>query len=157
LSEHRPKAALPVGGYYRIIDFALSNLSHSGIRQVGIVIQFLPASLMEHVGSGRPWDFDMADRTLRFMIPFVGVRETRWFHGTGDAIAKNVHQLDLAHARDVMIVSADHVYRMHYQPLVEQHRETDADVTAACIEIPHEQQHPRFGNLMLDGAGRITE
>jgi glucose-1-phosphate adenylyltransferase len=149
LSEHRPKAALPVGGYYRIIDFALSNLSHSGVRQVGIIIQFLPASLMEHVGSGRPWDFDMADRNLRYMIPFVGVRETRWFHGTGDAIKKNINLLDLSRASEVMIVSADHVYRMNYQPLIDQHREDNADVTIACVEMPEEQQHPRFGNLIL--------
>jgi glucose-1-phosphate adenylyltransferase len=157
LSEHRPKAALPVGGYYRIIDFALSNLSHSGMRQIGIIIQFLPASLMEHVASGRPWDFDMADRTLRFMIPFVGVRETRWFHGTGDAISKNINLLDLSRVRDVMIVSADHVYRMNYQPIIWQHRETDADVTMAAVEIPREQQHPRFGNLILAEGGRIAE
>ena len=124
LAEHRTKAAFPIGGHYRIIDFALSNLSHAGIRQVGIVIQYMPASLMEHIGSGRPWEFDQADRTLRFMTPFVGVDEIRWFRGTGDAIAKNINLIHSPALDEVLILSGEHVYRMDYRKLIHHHRST---------------------------------
>lgn len=155
LSEHRTKAAFPIAGYYRIIDFVLSNLCHSGVRQAGIIIQYMPASLMEHIGSGRPWQFDMADRSLRFMTPFVGVNEIRWFHSTGDAISKNVNLLSLENADDVMVLSGEHVYTMDYRALLEHHRMTGADVTLAAVEIPQDQQHPRFGNVVVGEHGRV--
>lgn len=155
LTELRTKAACPLAGYYRIIDFVLSNLSHSGIRQVGIIIQFLPASLMEHIGSGLPWDFDMADRQLRFMTPFVGMRETRWFRGSGDAIAKNVNLLDLENCETVMVLSGDHVYRSDYRRMMQHHRQTGADVTMAYVKIPPERQNPRFGNIICDDEGHV--
>ena len=155
LAEHRTKAAFPVGGYYRIIDFTLSNLSRAGVRHIGIIIQYMPASLMEHIGSGRPWDFDMADRHLRFMTPFVGIRETRWFHGTGDAIAKNLNLVNLPNVRDVLILSGEHIYRMDYRQLIAEHRKTDADLTVVCTKIPPTRQHPRFGNVVTDESGRI--
>lgn len=155
LSEHRTKAAFPVGGDYRIIDFPLSNLCHAGIRQVGVIIQYMPSSLMEHIGSGRPWEFDMADRCLRFMTPFVGVDEIRWFHGTGDAIAKNINLLNIPDQDDVLILSGEHVYRMDYRKLINHHRATHADVTFSCVAIPPEQQNPRFGNIVAGEGGRV--
>ncbi|MCE5230194.1 hypothetical protein LLG95_11420 [bacterium] len=157
LSEQRTKAAFPVAGSYRIIDFVLSNLSHSNIEKVGIVIQFLPAPLIEHVGSGRPWDYDMADRSLRIMTPFVGVSETRWFQGTGDAIDKNINMISTEKDRDILILSGEHAYQMDYRRLIDHHRETDADLTVACTRIPLEQQHPRFGNVLIDESGRISQ
>ena len=149
LSQHRTKAAFPVGGYYRIIDFPLSNLSNSGIRQVGVITQFMPASLMDHISSGRPWDFDMADRHLRFMTPFVGVRETRWFRGTGDAVAKNLNLISQQEFSEVLILSGEHVYRTDYRHLIQYHREMEADMTLGCVQIPPERQHPRFGNVVV--------
>ncbi len=157
LSETRTKAAFPVAGSYRIIDFVLSNLSHSNVRQVGIVIQFLPAPLIEHIGSGRPWDYDMADRGLRIMTPFVGISETRWFNGTGDAIAKNINLISSDDYRDILILSGDHAYQMDYRRLIEHHRASDADLTVACTRIPPELQHPRFGNIVAETDGRITQ
>lgn len=157
LSEQRTKAAFPVAGSYRIIDFVLSNLSHSNIEKVGIVIQFLPAPLIEHIGSGRPWDYDMADRSLRIMTPFVGVSETRWFQGTGDAIDKNINMISTDEDRDILILSGEHAYQMDYRRLLDHHHETDADLTVACTRMPLEQQHPRFGNVLIDDSGRIKE
>ena len=109
LSDHRTKAAFPIAGHYRIIDFPLSNLYHAGIGQVGVIIQYMPASLMEHIGSGHPWEFDLAERRLRFMTPFVGVDEIRWFHGTGDAIAKNINLLNGSDQDNVLILSGERV------------------------------------------------
>lgn len=155
LSEHRTKAAFPIAGYYRIIDFALSNLCYAGIRQAGIIIQYMPASLMEHIGSGRAWQFDMADRSLRFMTPFVGVDEIRWFHGTGDAISKNMNLLNLDEVDDILILSGEHVYTMDYRRFVEHHRQSGADVTFSVVEIPPERQNPRFGNVVVRDGGRV--
>ena len=155
LAELRTKAAFPIAGSYRIIDFALSNLTHSDLRRVGVIIQYLPASLMDHIGSGRFWDFDVADRRLRFMTPFVGIRETRWFHGTGDAIAKNLNLLDLHGVQDVLILSGDHAYRMDYRQMIHHHRDTGADLTMACVNIPPERQNPRFGNVLTRPDGRV--
>ena len=157
LSETRTKAAFPIAGGYRIIDFVLSNLSHSNVRQVGIIIQFLPAPLIEHIGSGRPWDYDMADRGLRIMTPFVGISETRWFNGTADAIAKNINLVAGRRFRDILILSGEHAYQMDYRPLIERHRESDADLTIACVLIPPERQHPRFGNVVADQGGRVEQ
>lgn len=154
LSHHRTKAAFPVAGSYRIIDFVLSNLGRAGIRQVGVVIQYMPASLMEHIGSGRTWEFGMGDRQLRVMTPFVGVDEVRWFHGTADAIDKNINLMP-RDAEDVMVVSGEHVYVMDYERLLRHHRQTNADVTMAAIRIPPEHQHPRFGNLLVRQDGSV--
>jgi glucose-1-phosphate adenylyltransferase len=110
---------------------------------------------MEHIGSGRPWEFDQADRTLRFMTPFVGVDEIRWFRGTGDAIAKNINLLHSPALDEVLILSGEHVYRMDYRKLIHHHRSTGADLTMACVVIPPEQQHPRFGNVVAKGGGRV--
>ena len=155
LSRQRSKSALPVAGYHRIIDFALTNLGNSGIRQVGVAIQFLPAPLMEHIGAGRSWGFNMADRSLRIMTPFIGVNETRWFNGTADAVAQNLNLLNVSKHQDILILSGDHVYSMDYGPLLARHRETQADLTMVYVERSPDQQHPRFGNLVLGEDGRI--
>jgi glucose-1-phosphate adenylyltransferase len=89
------------------------------------------------------------------MTPFVGVNEIRWFHGTGDAIAKNINLIDLPDLDDVLVLSGEHVYRMDYRRLIEHHRTTGADVTLAGVVIPPEQQHPRFGNIVAQGGGRV--
>src|ERR1043166_3987537 len=90
LTQNRAKAALPFASNFRIIDFALSNLSNSGIGKVGIIIQYLPASLIEHVGVGEPWDLSGYGRVLRIMPPFVGVEKTEWYKGTADALYQNL-------------------------------------------------------------------
>jgi glucose-1-phosphate adenylyltransferase len=117
----------------------------------------MPAALLEHIGSGRPWEFDMADRSLRFMTPFVGVNETRWFHGTGDAIAQNLNLLDLSDVDTVLVLSAEHVYSMDYREVVDANRRSGADVTLAYVDIDPELQNPRFGNMVLDADGRVGQ
>ncbi|OPZ07303.1 MAG: Glucose-1-phosphate adenylyltransferase [candidate division BRC1 bacterium ADurb.BinA292] len=156
LSERRTKAAFPIAGTYRIIDFVLSNLCLSGIRQVGIITQYLPAPLMSHIGSGRSWDFDMADRSLKFMTPFLGYSETRWFNGSADAIAKNINLFDLNEIDHLLILSGEHVYQMDYRELLEFHVRQQADVTLACVDLPPSRQNPRFGHLVVNGEGRVV-
>jgi len=90
LSRVRATASVPFAGHYRLIDFALSNCTHSGITNVGVLTQYLPASLKAHIGIGKPWDLDRRDGGVRLLEPYYRGGELRWYRGTGDALAQNV-------------------------------------------------------------------
>lgn len=129
LTARRSMAAVPFGALYRIIDFALTNLAASRVEHVGILSQYRPASLMEHVGIGRPWDFNGRTRELFFLPPYQGNRDVDWYRGTADAVYQNLHVLRRVKPRDVLIVSGDHAYRMNYGPVIELHRRSRAHLT----------------------------
>ena len=93
LSEHRAKPAVPFAGRYRIIDFTLSNCVNSGIFDVGILTQYLPRSLNEHIGIGRPWDLDRSRGGVRLMQPYQGKGHQQWYGGTADAVLQNIDYL----------------------------------------------------------------
>lgn len=154
LTYARPKAALPFAGYFRIIDFPLSNLMHAGINNVGILSQYRPASLIEHVGTGESWDFVGLDRGAKVLPPFVGDDASDWYRGNADAVAQNLNYLrDLA-ADVVLIASGDHIYSMDYRKVIEDHVARGADVTVGFKRLPHD---PRFGYGTLDGEGRLVD
>ncbi|HOU53445.1 MAG TPA: sugar phosphate nucleotidyltransferase [Myxococcota bacterium] len=156
LTARRAMAAVPFGGLYRVIDFPLTNLSESGVERVGLLSQFHPASLMDHVGIGRPWDYNGRSRELSFLPPFEGAGDLDWYRGTADAVYQNLHFLRRAGARDVLVLSGDHVYRMHYGPLVERHRRMKADVTMAFH--PMDCGRPsRFGIGVIGEGGRVLD
>lgn len=156
LTSRRSMAAVPFGGLYRVIDFPLTNLAESGIGRVGILSQYRPASLMDHVGIGRPWDFNGRDRELTFLPPFEGLKELDWYRGTADAVLQNLHILRRHLPRDVLVVSGDHVYRMDYGPLLARHRRTKADVTMVFKHM--DCGHPsRFGVGVMGEGGRVTK
>jgi len=156
LTSRRSMAAVPFGGLYRVIDFPLTNLSESGIDTVGILSQYRPASLMDHVGIGRPWDYNGRDRELTFLPPYEGTKELDWYRGTADAIFQNLHILRRHQPRDVLVVSGDHVYRMNYGPLIDRHRRTKADVTMAFKRMDVGRPS-RFGIGVLGDGGRVTQ
>jgi len=114
---------------YRVIDFVLTNLSESGVPVVGILSQYRPSSLMDHVGIGRPGTTTAARAKLNFLPPYQGTRDVDWYRGTADAIHQNLHVIRRWKARDVLVVSGDHAYRMDYRPLVGFHRRSRADLT----------------------------
>ena len=94
LTQNRVKGALNFASNFRIIDFALSNLRNSGIDKVGLIIQYLPSSLIEHVGEGRAWDLHGYGRALKLMPPFVGTGSTSWYRGTAEAVSRNMSFVD---------------------------------------------------------------
>jgi glucose-1-phosphate adenylyltransferase len=156
LSRQRAKPAVPFAGKYRIIDFALSNCVNSGYYTLGVLTQYRPHSLNEHIGIGRPWDLDRSAGGVRLLQPYLGRARSDWYRGTADAIYHNLFFIEKRQYRDVLILSGDHIYAMDYRPMVEFHRERRADVTVAVQPVPWEQAS-RFGVMTTDDAGRIVE
>jgi glucose-1-phosphate adenylyltransferase len=156
LSQVRAKPGVPFGGKYRIIDFALSNVVNSGLTDVGILTQYAPRSLIDHIGVGRPWDLDRSRGGVALLQPFIGRGRARdWYRGTADAVLQNLDFLDDRDPELVLVLAGDHVYKMDYRPFLALHRETDAEVTCAVRTVPIEEAH-RFGILAVDGEGRVT-
>lgn len=156
LLRRRSKAALPFGGMYRVIDFPLTNLSRSNVPVVGILSQYRPRSLMDHVGVGRPWDYNQRTRELIFLPPQQGLGPSDWYRGTADAVYQNIPFLERYVPRHVMILSGDHVYLMDYRPVFEFHLERDADLTMVFKPMPVSSPC-RFGIGVLDSDGRVID
>ena len=136
LSEQRAKPAVPFAGRYRIIDFTLSNTVNSGIFNVGVLTQYLPRSLIEHIGIGRPWDLDRSRGGVHILQPYQGRGRQNWYRGTADAIYQNLNFILSNPVDQVLILSGDHIYKMNYAPLIQQHRDKGADLTIAVMEVP---------------------
>jgi len=151
LSERRSKPAVPFAGKFRIIDFALSNCTNSGIFQIGILTQYLPLSLNEHIGVGKPWDLDRRDSFVTLLQP-----NNSWYEGTADAIRKNLEFVKRYASKYVLILSGDHIYKMDYSKLIEQHKKSGADLTI-CAKIVPIEEASRFGILETDENLRINK
>ena len=151
LSEKRSKPAVPFAGKFRIIDFALSNCCNSGIFQIGILTQYLPLSLNEHIGVGKPWDLDRRDSFVTLLQP-----SNSWYEGTADAIRKNIEFVKRYASKYVLILSGDHIYKMDYRKMIEQHKKTGADVTIAAKIIPIDEAD-RFGILETNDELKVTK
>src|SRR5215211_25612 len=124
LSRQRAKPAVPFAGKYRIIDFALSNCVNSGYYTLGVLTQYRPHSLNEHIGIGRPWDLDRSAGGVRLLQPYLGRARSDWYRGTADAIYHNLFFIVKRQFRDVLILSGDHIYAMDYRPMINFHRES---------------------------------
>ena len=156
LSQVRAKPGVPFGGKYRIIDFALSNAVNSGLSDVGILTQYAPRSLIDHIGVGRPWDLDRSRGGVALLQPFIGRGRARdWYQGTADAVLQNLDFIDDRDPELVLVLAGDHVYKMDYRPFIDRHRETGADVTCAVRTVPLSEAH-RFGILDVNPEGRVT-
>jgi glucose-1-phosphate adenylyltransferase len=155
LSERRAKPAVPFAGKYRIIDFTLSNCVNSGIFDVGVLTQYRPTSLHQHIGIGRPWDLDRTRGGVQLLQPSLGSLQAEWYQGTADAIDRNLVHLRRRKAEEVLILSGDHVYKMDYNVLYAFHQANHAAVTVAVTEVPAESIQS-FGILEADASGRVT-
>lgn len=156
LTKNMAKPAVPFGGKYRIIDFALSNATNSGISDIGILTQYKPLQLNSHIGIGSAWDFDRNVGGLRILPPFTSEDGGRWYTGTANAIFENIDFIDEIDPQYVLILSGDHIYKMDYNDLLKAHRKNEADVTIAVMEVPWEEA-PRFGILNTDAENKIVE
>jgi glucose-1-phosphate adenylyltransferase len=156
LLASRPKGALTFAGVYRVIDFTLSRLRTAGIDHVGIPIQYLPGSLIEHVGVGHPWDFHGHGRILKVMPPFVGVEATSWYHGTGDALLRNWNFIRDTQPEHVLVMSGEHIHNMDVAGALRTHLNRMADVTFLTVQMPANRLSPRFGYVHASGDGRVS-
>ncbi|HEX7556127.1 MAG TPA: glucose-1-phosphate adenylyltransferase [Leptolinea sp.] len=155
LTAKRTKPAVPYAGKYRIIDFPLSNCVNSRIFDVLIIAQYRPHSLIEHIGSGGPWDLNR-DFTggVRIYTPYKA-RQAGWFTGTADAVQQNFSFIKRGDPDLLLILSGDHVYTMDYEPMINYHLSTGADMTMGTIRVPMEEA-PRFGIVTVDENQRVT-
>ncbi len=156
LSEQRAKPAVPFAGRFRVIDFPLSNCVNSGIYDVGVLTQYLPRSLNDHIGIGRPWDLDRSRGGARLMQPYQGRGHTDWYGGTADAVLQNLDYLRESRADMVLILSGDHIYKMDYGPMLRAHEDRRADLTVAVMNVLPEETS-RFGIVLTGEDGRVTE
>ena len=150
LTEKRVKPAVPFAGKFRIIDFTLSNCTNSGIYDIAILTQYLPLSLNEHIGVGKPWDLDRRDSNLTLLQP-----HKEWYSGTADAVLQNINYIKRRNPKYVLILSGDHIYKMNYQKMIDFHIANQSKCTIAVQPVAWEDTH-RFGILTADETHKIT-
>jgi glucose-1-phosphate adenylyltransferase len=156
LTARRAKPAVYFGGKARIIDFALSNAINSGIRRIGVATQYKAHSLIRHLQQG--WNFLRPERNESFDVLPASQRvsETQWYAGTADAVFQNIDIIE-GHGPEYMVILAgDHIYKMDYELMLQQHCDQQADVTIACLEVPR-REATGFGVMAVDAAGRVTD
>ncbi|GIN86662.1 glucose-1-phosphate adenylyltransferase [Heyndrickxia sporothermodurans] len=156
LTKKLAKPAVPFGGKYRIIDFTLSNCTHSGIDTVGVLTQYQPHVLNDYVGNGKAWDLDRNFGGVSVLPPYKGKDGDHWYKGTANAIYQNIHFVDQYNPEYVLVISGDHIYQMDYNRLLQFHLERKADVSIAVIQVPWNEAD-RFGIMNTDELGKITD
>jgi len=154
LTRHRAKPAVPFGAIYRIIDVTLSNCVNSGLRKIFILTQYKALSLNRHIRLG--WNIFSRElgEFIEIIPPMQRVSDT-WYLGTADAVYQNIYSIEIENPDYVLVLAADHIYKMDYNRMLEQHRRLGADVTVGTIPQPVEEAH-RFGVVRSDSKGRIT-
>ena len=156
LTKNVAKPAVPFGGKYRIIDFPLSNCVHSGINTVGVLTQYQPLELNRYIGNGNPWDLDRSHGGVYVLPPYQSAKAGEWYKGTANAIYQNLSFLESFKPENVLILSGDHIYKMHYGEMLKAHKESGAAVTIAVMPVPWEEAS-RFGIMNVDEEGTITD
>ena len=154
LTRDRAKPAVPFGGVYRIIDVTLSNCLNSDLRRVFVLTQYKALSLNRHVRRG--WSVLMGLGDFIEVLPPQMRVSQHWYQGTADAVYQNIYSIGSEQSNYVFILSGDHIYKMNYQKMLEQHVQAHADVTVATLEVTCEEASKRFGVLETDSDWRIV-
>src|SRR5881394_2885726 len=154
LTDWRAKPAVSFGGKFRIIDFALSNCINSGIRRIDICTQYKAHSLIRHIQRG--WSFLDGSRFDEYVevLPAQQRVTNEWYSGTADAVYQNLDILRRQDPQLVLVLAGDHIYKMDYRRMIEDHLMRSAKITVACIEVPVEEASS-FGVMQVDGNDRI--
>ncbi len=156
LVQTRAKPAVPFGGIYRIIDFALSNVMNSRLNQIGVLTQYKPLSLMNHLGTGEHWDFVGRSRGIKILPPRTGSKDSDWYKGTADAVRQNIDFIKAHPSKEILLLSGDHIFRMDFDDMIRFHRRKKADVTIGMMVVPKSEIH-QFGAGITNEEGRIVE
>lgn len=155
LTEARVTSAIPIASSYRAIDFALSNMTNSGIRKVAVMTQFNSRSLSDHLSSSKWWNFGRKQGGLFVFTPYLTKYESLWFRGTADSIYQNLAFLEKSNEEYVVITNGDCIYKMDYNDILDYHIKKDADITMACRK--HNENLSNFGTILLDEDKRLIE
>jgi glucose-1-phosphate adenylyltransferase len=155
LTEKRAKPAVFFGGKTRIIDFALSNALNSGIRRFCVATQYKAHSLIRHMG--RAWNFLRPERNESFDVLPASQRlnENAWYEGTTDAVYQNMDIVRSYGPKHMIVLAGDHIYKMDYELMLQQHVDSGADVTIGCLEVPR-MEATGFGVMHVDEDDRIV-
>ena len=156
LTKNVAKPAVPFGGKYRIIDFPLSNCINSGVDTVGVLTQYEPHVLNAYIGSGQTWDLDRLRGGVSVLPPYQRGKASEWYKGTANAIYQNIPFIADYDPEYVLILSGDHIYKMDYNKMLRQHKETGADATIAVLDVPLSEAS-RFGIMNCKPDGTIYE
>ena len=156
LTKKIAKPAVSFGGKYRIIDFSLSNCTNSSIDTVGVLTQYRPMLLNKYIGMGEAWDLDVSDGGVHILPPYATETGGVWYKGTADAIYCNIDFIENYDPECVLILSADHLYKMDYDKMLKFHKKINADMTVSVIDVPIEESC-RFGIMSVDEDTRITK
>lgn len=154
LTRDRAKPAVPFGGLYRIIDFPLSNCLNSNLRKILVLTQYKARSLDRHLNLG--WNFlsPQLDEYVEVLPPQQRIDE-HWYKGTADAIYQNIYVIEKANPKYIVILAADHIYKMDYSEMIRLHIERGSDLTIGCIPVPVHEAN-QFGILDVNSSDRIT-
>ena len=157
LTNKVAKPAVSYGGKYRIIDFPLSNCANSGINVVGVLTQYESILLNSYVAAGRRWGLDAKESGV-FVLPPREKADANLdvYRGTADAISQNIDFIDTYSPEYLLVLSGDHIYKMNYDKMLQEHKDNGADATIAVIEVPMKEAS-RFGIMNTDANNRIVE
>ena len=157
LTNKVAKPAVSYGGKYRIIDFPLSNCANSGINVVGVLTQYESILLNSYVAAGRRWGLDAKESGV-FVLPPREKADANLdvYRGTADAISQNIDFIDTYSPEYLLVLSGDHIYKMNYDKMLQEHKDNGADATIAVIEVPMKEAS-RFGIMNTDDKGYIYE
>ncbi len=156
LTHNQAKPAVPFGGRYRIIDFTLSNCVNSGVKNIGVITQYQPLNLNAHIGNGASWGLDDLNAGVTILQPYSNNEGSKWFEGTAHAIYQIFGYIDQMDPEYILILSGDHIYKMDYEAMLDQHKETGASLTVAVIDVPWNEAS-RFGIMNTDDNNRIVD
>jgi glucose-1-phosphate adenylyltransferase len=155
LTENCAKPAVHFGGKFRIIDFVLSNCVNSGVHRIGVLTQYKSHSLLRHLQHG--WSFlrNEVNEFIDLLPAQQRIDEGSWYRGTADAVYQNLDILREHDPKYILVLAGDHVYKMNYASLIEDHVAQGAPCTVACIEVPVAEASA-FGVMTVDARRRIT-
>ncbi len=159
LTRERAKPALPFAGTYQLVDFPLSNLAHSGVTDVWLAVQFQASTMSEQVANGRPWNLDRNDGGLRLLMPQEGtgsLDEDGFARGNADGLFRVRDQVQAFDPDVLLVMSADHVYRLDLGDVVEAHLAADTECTVVTTTVPVEEAGDH-GVVVVDATGRVTD
>jgi len=153
ITKYTAKPAVSFGGKYRLIDFVLSNAANSGIDTIGLITQYEPHDLMKYIGRGDTWDLDVNEGGITFLTPYTSIDGEAWQKGTAHAIKQHFRYIDQYNPEYVLILSGDHIYKMNYQLMIDEHIAKKADITIASFKVKDDPS--RYGILELDKFGKV--
>ncbi len=156
LTQDVAKPAVPFGGKYRIIDFPISNTINSGIDTIGVLTQYQPFELNQYIGNGQPWDLDRLNGGAFVLPPYQKGKSGEWYKGTANAIYQNINFIDRYNPEYVLILSGDHIYKMDYSEMLDEHKKNNADCTIAVLNVSIEEAS-RFGIMNTNENNEIYE